>query len=108
MPFQKGNQHAAKDKLFARTLKRAIDADDGKRIRAAAEKILDLAEQGERWACEFIRDTLDGRPATNLIATDDTGKELAIAIVSYQPPDPVQVQPKALPTPGTEGTGLRH
>ncbi len=108
MPFQKGNQIAAKEKLFARTLKRALDAEDGKRLRAAAEKILDLAAEGERWACEFVRDTLDGRPATNIVATDDTGKELAIALVSYQPPDTAQVRAKALPTPGTEGTGLRH
>lgn len=39
--------------------------DDGtskKGLRKMAVTIMDLAEAGERWAAEFIRDTVDGKP----------------------------------------------
>jgi len=112
MPFQKGNNLAAKDKLFARTLKRALDQDDGKKLRACAEKVLELAVSGERWACEMLRDTLDGRPATAIVATDSDGKELTIGLVAFGPdarPDPpVQLPAEGLPAPVIEGTVRRH
>jgi len=60
---QPGNKNSAKGRDFEQTVKRALLAEDGKRLRAAAEKMLDLAAQGERWAVEFLRDTLDGKPA---------------------------------------------
>lgn len=42
---------------------KARDADGDKRgVRAVAVKIWDLAETGERWAAEFLRDTIDGKP----------------------------------------------
>lgn len=31
-------------------------------LRKMAVTIMDLAEEGERWAAEFIRDTIDGKP----------------------------------------------
>ncbi len=47
-------------------MRRAVAADDGARLRKAAETLLDLASQGERWAVECLRDTLDGKPAQSL------------------------------------------
>lgn len=44
-------------------LKSRADANDKKGMRLIAEKVVDLAEAGERWAVEFIRDTMDGKPA---------------------------------------------
>lgn len=35
--------------------------DDGKRLRMAAEKLLDLAAEGEQWAVKEIADRLDGK-----------------------------------------------
>ena len=38
--------------------------NDGDRrgLRRMAVSIMDLAETGERWAAEFVRDTVDGKP----------------------------------------------
>lgn len=35
---------------------------DKKGVRALAIKVWEEAEKGERWAAEFVRDTIDGRP----------------------------------------------
>lgn len=61
MAFEKGNTLAAKSKLFDGVLRRAIEQDDGKRIRACAEKLLTLASEGEPWAVKELIDRLDGR-----------------------------------------------
>ena len=42
---------------------RAIKQDSGKRLRAAAEKLLDLASDGEQWAVCLLADRLDGKSA---------------------------------------------
>ena len=51
-----------REKKFLAALMRAVAQDDGQRLRAAAEKILDLAAAGERWAAEMLADRLDGKP----------------------------------------------
>ena len=66
-----GNQYAARSRRFYDAVNRALTQDDGKRLRAAAEKLLDLAAEGEQWACIALRDTLDGKPAQALIGGDD-------------------------------------
>lgn len=61
-PGQSGNPNGnRKGQLFAQTLHRAIVQDDGKRVRAAIEKLLDLAEAGEPWAIKELADRLDGK-----------------------------------------------
>ncbi len=67
-----GNQNAAKSRVFEQALLRAIAQDDGKRLRGAAEKLLDLAEQGAPWAVQYLADRLDGRPKQ---ATEVTGED---------------------------------
>jgi len=61
MAFDKGNKHAAKSKVFDQALRRAIAQDDGVRLRAAAEKLLDKAAEGEVWAIRELADRLDGK-----------------------------------------------
>ncbi len=39
------------------------ESGNPKRLRKIAKKVLDLAEEGEQWAVEFIRDSFDGKPA---------------------------------------------
>lgn len=56
-----GNQNAAKSRVFSDAVRRAIAQDDGKRIRAAAERLLDLAEAGEAWAVKELFDRLEGK-----------------------------------------------
>ena len=66
MPFEKGHKHGAKSKLFDGALRRAIAQDDGVRLRAAAEKLLDLAAEGEQWAINTLADRLDGKAAQSV------------------------------------------
>lgn len=56
-----GNNNYKKGAIFNDALRRAITQDDGKRIRAAAEKLLDLAADGTPWAVRELADRTDGK-----------------------------------------------
>lgn len=58
------------------TLQRAIKQDNANRVRQAAEKLLDLAAEGEQWAIKELADRMDGK-ATQFI--DTTIREVAPA-----------------------------
>lgn len=79
MSFQNGNKHGAKSRMFDGALKRAIAQDDGKRLRDAAEKLLDLAAGGEPWAIKELADRLDGKSqqSVNVTKTDVTDLSLS-------------------------------
>ena len=81
MPFQPGNTLGAKHGQWRAALDRAIKAVDGKRLRAAAEALLDQAALGEAWAVKELGDRLDGRPhqALDVAATGD----ITITLLSY-------------------------
>ena len=66
---QEGNTNQSRTKPFWRALDKAIAQEDGKRLRAAAEKLLDLAAQGEQWAVKELADRMDGKSA-QVIAGD--------------------------------------
>lgn len=68
---QPGNQNATKNKVWRDTLDRAIAQDDGKRLRASAEKLLDAASNGESWAVKELADRLDGKPAQQVLLQGD-------------------------------------
>ena len=57
-----GNKNACKGKVWSDALHRAIAQDQGKRVRLAAEKLLDEASRGQQWAIRELADRLDGRP----------------------------------------------
>jgi CHASE3 domain sensor protein len=83
MAFEQGNTLAAKRRQFEQAVRRSLAADDYASLRKIVDKVRDLAETGERWAVELIRDTLDGKPAQQIIATDNEGRSLAIGLVAY-------------------------
>lgn len=65
MPFQPGQSgnpsgHAPR-KIWIAALNRAIAQDDGKKLRAAAEKLLDMAADGDVQAIRELGDRLDGK-----------------------------------------------
>lgn len=58
-----GNPEGIKpNKPFIDALRRAIVQDNGKKLRAAADKLLDAAEAGEPWAIKELADRTDGKP----------------------------------------------
>jgi hypothetical protein len=56
---------------FRAALDRAIAQDDAKRIRKAAETLLDRAAAGEPWALGMLADRLDGKPVQPVAGADD-------------------------------------
>jgi hypothetical protein len=82
MPFQpgkSGNPEGSKDRAaFLRVLNRAIAQDDGKRLRDAVEKLLDLASGGEQWAVQMLADRLDGKPAQAVTIGNEAGETFSV------------------------------
>jgi hypothetical protein len=83
MAFERGNKLGAKSRDFEKTLRRAIEQDDWRRVRAGVEKLLDQFAAGEAWALQMVRDTLDGKPKQQIEAVDDEGRPLSIALVTF-------------------------
>lgn len=107
--FEKGNKLASRGGEFKAAIKRALTQDDYKQLRECVEVVLSLAAGGERWAVELLRDTLDGKPAQQIVATDTEGRALAIGLIAYiRPDDSVQVPTQVLPAPHITSTGQRH
>jgi hypothetical protein len=80
-----GNKNNTKNKLWDDALRRAITQDDGKRLRRAAETLLDKAAEGEAWAVRELADRLDGK-ATQAIANEDGSPLLSgIAVTLVKP-----------------------
>lgn len=65
-----GNQNAKKNKLWADALNRALLAEDGKKLRALADKLIARAEEGDVTALKEIGDRLDGKPAQAITGAD--------------------------------------
>jgi hypothetical protein len=75
------NNNAGKNKRWLNSLDRAILQDDGKRLRDAAEKLLNLAAQGEQWAINHLADRLDGKAAQSVTISGDAENPLAIKLI---------------------------
>lgn len=71
-----GNKNAHKGRMWHDALRKAITQDDGKRLRKAAEILLDKAAEGEGWAIREIADRLDGKPFQSVELTGDADNPL--------------------------------
>ena len=76
-----GNTNASKSKPFWHAIDRACAQEDGKRLRKAAEKLLDAAAAGEDWAIKELGDRLDGKPAQAITGSD--GGPLTVQVVKF-------------------------
>lgn len=56
-----GNNNAAKAKVVADAIRKALAAEDWRRLRAGAEKVADAYASGEPWAVQFVADRMDGK-----------------------------------------------
>lgn len=78
-PGQSGNPGGGtREKKFYAALTRAIAQDDAKRLRDAAEKLLDLAASGESWAVKELADRLDGKSPQGVILGGDPDNPVQI------------------------------
>jgi hypothetical protein len=98
MAAPKGNQNAAKAKIWHAAIMRALDrrdksrADGIKEIDALADKLLTLVSNGDLAALKEFGDRLDGKPAQALVGDPDQPLELNVtkverAIVRPNPQD---------------------
>lgn len=68
-----GNRNASKSKLWEDAIRRAVLADDGRRLRAIAERLLDKAAEGDVAAMKEVGDRLDGKPRQAIEHTGEGG-----------------------------------
>jgi len=104
-----GNQYATNARLWAQAIRKALlkrsKTDQLEALDELADKLIQLCHMGDLGALKELGDRLDGRPSQQIIATDEEGRSLAVALISY---NPAPVHPEALPAPDIEGTGQRH
>jgi len=83
-----GNRNAQKGRIWNDSLRKAIAQDEGRRLRASIEQLLNLASNGEPWAIKELADRLDGRPMqTNVMETSEGPELKTIKIVFESPGD---------------------
>ena len=81
-----GNKNAQKGRIWNDQLRKAIAQDDGRRLRASVEQLLNLASNGEPWAIKELADRLDGRPTqTNVLEASEEPELKTIKIVFVSP-----------------------
>lgn len=79
--FEEGNQAAAKGRKVEKLIERALLQEDDRRLREGVEKLLDNVAQGERWALEFVRDSIDGKPKQQVVGSGEDGEFITKMIV---------------------------
>ena len=88
-PGESGNPTGkARGKQFLDALNRSIAQEDGKRLRKSAEKLLDLAAEGESWAVQMLADRLDGKAQQIIAGPGDKGEHTLISKVEELIVDP--------------------
>lgn len=81
MSAEIGNEYAAKGRRVERMIERALKQEDDKRLREGVEKLLDNVANGERWALEFVRDSIDGKPKQQVVGSGEGGEFITKMVV---------------------------
>ncbi len=81
---QPGNTNATKGKVWIGALNRAIAQDDGKKLREAADKLLELAAEGDVAAIRELGDRLDGKPAQSVTLAGDPENPITVQEITRQ------------------------
>ena len=76
-----GNHNNTKRRPFWSAIEKLCAQEKGKRLRQAAEKLLDAAAAGDDWAIKELGDRLDGKPAQAIVGADNG--PLVINVVKF-------------------------
>lgn len=82
--FEPGNQLAKLGKRAKRitaTIERAIEQDDGAKLRRGIDRLLDAFAAGEPWAIEQVWNRLEGKPAQSISVTGDEDSHVTIQAI---------------------------
>ena len=82
-----GNKNATKNRPWSEAINRALLAEDGKKLRALADKLIDAAMEGDVTALKEIGDRIEGKPAQSLMLGNDPDNPL-LETVSRKIVDP--------------------
>lgn len=80
-----GNNNAGKNKPWAEAVRRALLAEDGKKLRQLADKLIDRALEGDVTALKEIGDRVDGKAVQAIAGAD--GGPLTVEIVRFASQD---------------------
>lgn len=78
---QPGNKNATKNRPWAEAINRALLAEDGKKLRELADKLIARALEGDVAALKEIGDRADGKPAQQVQLQGDEDNPLVAKIV---------------------------
>lgn len=77
-----GNQNAVKAKRWQQAIMRALSRASGKDVDAgldsAADKLVAMALDGERWAIEEMGNRIEGKPAQAVTVSGDEDQPLTV------------------------------
>lgn len=76
---QPGNKNQSKNKPFLDALRKAI-AQNPQKLRNAADKVLEKAEEGEPWAVNFLADRTDGKAVQATTFEDADGNNVTTSL----------------------------
>jgi len=76
-----GNRNSANGKIWTNTLRRALLAEDGKRMRRVADALVSKAEEGDVPAIKEIGDRIDGKVPQAIGIGQDPDLEPMITVV---------------------------
>jgi len=79
MAAPKGNQNAAKGRMWAEAVRKAALNND--KLRKIADKLVDMAVEGDMQAIKEVGDRLDGK--TVQAVTGEDGGPLTIEIIRF-------------------------
>jgi hypothetical protein len=65
-----GNKNAAKAKVVSDAIRKALAAEDWKKLRDGSEKVADAFAAGEPWAVQFVADRMEGKAAQTIQGPD--------------------------------------
>ena len=74
-----GNKNGTKNKPFLDALRKSI-AQNPQKLRNAADKVLDKAEEGEPWAVNFLADRTDGKAVQATTFEDGEGNNVTTSL----------------------------
>jgi ribosomal protein L17 len=82
MAAPEGNTNSSKDnRLWANTIRRAVVQGDAQKLRAIAEKLIELAAEGDMSAIKELGDRLDGKASQSIDLGSDPDRPVITKVV---------------------------